>query len=82
MLSGSALLTMDLLIIMVVSGMFLKGLYAKDLVLSVALLKSSGSFKRQGLVGGLGSLELCTLRRLGDLGRPASFSFVHVSATR
>lgn len=73
---------MDLLIITVVSGIFLKGLCAKGLVLSVALLKSSGDFKRQGLVGVLGSLELCTLRRSGDLGRPASFSFVHVSAMR
>lgn len=55
---------MGLLITAVVSGMFLKGLCVKGLVLIVALLKSSGIFKRQGLVGGLGSLELCSPRRL------------------
>ena len=70
---------MDLLIITVVSGMFLKGLCAKGLVLSMALLKSSGAFKRQGLVGGLGSLELCTPGRSQEAG---IFYSVHVSATR
>lgn len=59
---------MGLLITAVVSGMFLKGLCVKGLVLIVALLKSSGIFKRQGLVGGLGSLELCSPRRLWDAG--------------
>lgn len=48
--------------------MFLKDLCAKGLVLSVAVLKRGGAFKRRGLVGGLGSQELCILRRSQEAG--------------
>lgn len=59
---------MGLLIITAVSGMFLKGLCAKGLVLSVAVLKRGGAFKRRGSVGGLGSRELCIPRRSQEAG--------------
>lgn len=48
--------------------MFLKGLCAKGLVLSVAVLKRGGAFKRRGSVGGLGSRELCIPRRSQEAG--------------
>lgn len=56
-----------------------QGLCAKGLVLSVAILKRGGAFKRRGSVGGLGSGN-CVFP--GGRKRLTSFSFVPVSATR